>query len=532
MEWKVTNALSRDVEREQLNKILKEIRAAIDGSISAAPVTNVIERTNTRYAVARFNLTLDGDVTGTALVDGLNDVTITTTVGDLPYVEEAPITNRAYWRWNGEWRAVNDTVTGLDSITGNGFLVSYRVDEDSIRQWASREIQGTSNRITVTDGDGVDADPVIDIAATYVGQTSITTLGTISTGVWQGTVVGLAYGGTGASLSDPNADKILFWDDSAGAVTWLTIGSNLSITGTTLDATGGGGGSGDSVVLEIAATAHGFVVGTPVTLNGSTWVAADRDDDTRMAELVVSEVVDSDNFKGIRVGLLTLTTAEWDAVTGGSGGLIQDEYYWLSSNAGEITDTAPTTGLKQNILYALSDTDALVSIGEAFDAVAGGGGGGSGDMVNLGSATVTGSPASSITVSSLDLSAYASFMVVFSVKDNSGAGAVSLFYNSDTTATNYNTEVVAGVPGIVTGRANNANITSLDSGLCTSGKIDIIADADGYPQAIGISCRGRTTLSSEWYSHVWNSATNVTSITLSASSLAVGSKMTVYGLLP
>lgn len=51
----------------------------------------------------------------------------------------------------------------------------------------------------------------------------------------------LARGGTGASLSDPNADRIAFWDDSAGTVDWLTVGSGLSITGTTISASGGGG---------------------------------------------------------------------------------------------------------------------------------------------------------------------------------------------------------------------------------------------------------------------------------------------------
>jgi len=57
-----------------------------------------------------------------------------------------------------------------------------------------------------------------------------------------GTDVALADGGTGASLSDPNADRIMFWDDSGGAVDWLTVGTGLSITGTTITATGGGGG--------------------------------------------------------------------------------------------------------------------------------------------------------------------------------------------------------------------------------------------------------------------------------------------------
>jgi hypothetical protein len=35
---------------------------------------------------------------------------------------------------------------------------------------------------------------------------------------------------------DANADKILFWDDSAGKTTYLTVGNNLTLSGTTLSA--------------------------------------------------------------------------------------------------------------------------------------------------------------------------------------------------------------------------------------------------------------------------------------------------------
>lgn len=86
--------------------------------------------------------------------------------------------------------------------------------------------------------------------AINVGHASDTTLARVSAGVLSvegntiyaaaGTDVALADGGTGASLSDPNADRIMFWDDSAGAVTWLEAGSGLTITGTTLTASGGG----------------------------------------------------------------------------------------------------------------------------------------------------------------------------------------------------------------------------------------------------------------------------------------------------
>ena len=51
---------------------------------------------------------------------------------------------------------------------------------------------GTANRITVNANS-------IDIASTYVGQTSITTLGTIATGVWNGTTIAVANGGSGAT---------------------------------------------------------------------------------------------------------------------------------------------------------------------------------------------------------------------------------------------------------------------------------------------------------------------------------------------
>jgi hypothetical protein len=37
----------------------------------------------------------------------------------------------------------------------------------------------------------------------------------------------------------------MIWDDLAGAVTWLMVGSGLSITDTTITATGGGSGAYD-----------------------------------------------------------------------------------------------------------------------------------------------------------------------------------------------------------------------------------------------------------------------------------------------
>jgi len=52
------------------------------------------------------------------------------------------------------------------------------------------------------------------------------------------TTLSLSRGGTGASLTDPGADRLPFWDDSAGAVKWLSLGSYLSISDTTINTTG------------------------------------------------------------------------------------------------------------------------------------------------------------------------------------------------------------------------------------------------------------------------------------------------------
>jgi hypothetical protein len=102
------------------------------------------------------------------------------------------------------------------------------------------DIVGTINRITV-------AADAIDIAVTYVGQTSITTLGTIATGTWQASVIGVAYGGTGAvslaagyvranGASPMTSSATIPNTDISGLGTMATQNANaVVITGGTID---------------------------------------------------------------------------------------------------------------------------------------------------------------------------------------------------------------------------------------------------------------------------------------------------------
>jgi hypothetical protein len=57
---------------------------------------------------------------------------------------------------------------------------------------------GSSNRIAVTGS--LDDGFTVDISSSYVGQSSITTLGTITNGVWNGTAISAVRGGTGQTV--------------------------------------------------------------------------------------------------------------------------------------------------------------------------------------------------------------------------------------------------------------------------------------------------------------------------------------------
>jgi len=99
---------------------------------------------------------------------------------------------------------------------------------------------GTADRITVNANS-------IDIASTYAGQSTITTLGTISSGTWQGSAIAGQYGGTGVN----NSGKT------------LTLGGNFTHTG--------------AHTLGLTTTANTSITlpttGTLATLNGSETLA-------------------------------------------------------------------------------------------------------------------------------------------------------------------------------------------------------------------------------------------------------------------
>lgn len=126
-------------------------------------------------------------------------------------------------------------------------------------------ISGTSNRISVTGA-------TIDISAAYVGQTSITTLGTIATGVWNGTAIGDTYISSAATwnakftLPSLTAGSVLFSDGSTIAQdntnffwdnTNNRLGIGTSSPSRTLHVKGGTSG-GDALIERTTASTTGL----------------------------------------------------------------------------------------------------------------------------------------------------------------------------------------------------------------------------------------------------------------------------------
>lgn len=141
-------------------------------------------------------------------------------------------------KWNGSaWACANDDNTSLSEAQVEGYLF----DDDNTGTLESGTLaldlvsySGTLDDTNVNDALSISAagsvaDGALSSNVSLLGS-SIDLTSEVSG------ILPLANGGTGASLTDPGSDMIMFWDDDMGTIDWLTAGSNLTITGTTLDA--------------------------------------------------------------------------------------------------------------------------------------------------------------------------------------------------------------------------------------------------------------------------------------------------------
>jgi len=120
------------------------------------------------------------------------DISVKVTTGMFAFVSEGTTNADSGWVLT-----TNDAITlGTTELvfTQNSGVGQITAGAGLTKTGNTLDVGGTTDRITIG-GD------TVDIASTYVGQSSITTLGTIATGVWNGTDIAVADGGTGAGTA-------------------------------------------------------------------------------------------------------------------------------------------------------------------------------------------------------------------------------------------------------------------------------------------------------------------------------------------
>lgn len=172
--------------------------------------------------------------------------------------------------------ATTDTTTtaNITDSTNKRFVTDAElvvIGNTSGTNTGNQTTSGTTNRITVTTGS---ANPVIDISATYVGQTSITTLGTLTAGatgagftiaLTTSTVTGVlteTHGGTNQSTY-VTGDTLY----ASAANTLSKVTGNITITKQYLSQTGSGAASAAPVWATIAGA---DITGTALTKTDDT----------------------------------------------------------------------------------------------------------------------------------------------------------------------------------------------------------------------------------------------------------------------
>lgn len=202
--WIVQNALSRDVERQHLNRILADIRTSVEalaktsstsGSVSGnikdtvgqmvdnnteagISVTYDVAAKVLNFAVSSFSLNFTGDVTGSGSGVPGGGATIQLTIDpDLLGISDAPNDSLAYWRRTAAWEEVGNNLEQLQVIQGSGFPAANYDPATETSEWNMRTLQEPAAGFTITDPDGATGDPTFALADDLAAVEGLVTTG-------------------------------------------------------------------------------------------------------------------------------------------------------------------------------------------------------------------------------------------------------------------------------------------------------------------------------------------------------------------
>jgi len=234
--------------------------------------------TQKKIAFSNVNLSaFDNSATGftnnTGTVSSLSDLSITSTaaelnkldgftgvVADLNYAKDlraTGVTSAEFDHLDGVTSSIQTQLDGKLTSSSNlnasnissGTLASARLPNLAVSDFAGAAIQLSSESFSDSDTVLMTAkaiDDRIDSKGFTTNTGDITRVNITAGEGLSGNVdttsgdhfqtINLDHLGI-EDLTDPNADRIMFWDDSAGSMKFLTPGSNLTISGTTINAT-------------------------------------------------------------------------------------------------------------------------------------------------------------------------------------------------------------------------------------------------------------------------------------------------------
>ena len=170
----------------------------------------------------------------------------------------------------------------------------------------------------------------VTVLAATAGTTNITTLGTVTTGTWNATAIGYAYGGSGLTATPTNG-QLLIGNGSGYSLATLTAGTNITITnssgGITIAAAGSSSTytrtsftatSGQTTFSVTYSVGYVEVYLNGVLLNGSDYTATSGTSIVLATGATTGDIVETIAYSVTSLG--TASTA--NNLAGGSAGVL------------------------------------------------------------------------------------------------------------------------------------------------------------------------------------------------------------------
>ena len=238
-----------------------------------------------------------------------------------------------------------DTYGRLTSVTNTSIAIA----SGAVSGLAASATTDTTNATNITSG----TLPVARLSGSYTG---ITGVGTLAAGTWNGSAIGVAYGGTGLTATPTNG-QLAIGNGTGYSLATLTAGTNVSISNTaggiTISATPAAGGtvtsvSGSGGTTGLTLTGGPITVSGTLTLGGTLIVANGGTGATTLTGYVygngTSAMSASTTIPNTAItGLGTMSTQNASAVTITGGTINGTSIGATTTSTGAFTTVTATT---------------------------------------------------------------------------------------------------------------------------------------------------------------------------------------------